>query len=1011
MKNYRQLVKELPAKKVVFAFGRFQPPTTGHELLVNAVRKIASKQGADHVIFASRTQDKKSNPLSVDRKVYYLKRMFPNTNFIGANDNIRTFMEAAKELSKKYKNIVMVAGSDRVQEYTKLLNKYNGDVFNFDTIEVVSAGDRDPDADNASGMSGTKMREAAKKGDFASFKKGLPHTLTELDGKRLMNEIRQGMGVEAIKEQVKFETSEIREKYISGEIFNIGDIVESADEVYQIKKRGSNHLLLQDQNGNLVNKWLNDVAQTEKEFVLQQGLNEMNYTAADKIKVARIIASTLGVSDVERSSNAESLVNEGLRLAASKPLRPEYIEVLHKMLETAKEADIKYDQRLVPKKVNEEQLDELKRETLKSYIAKSMGSKSAADFTRGVKMAQGSGGEEELRKKSEKRSTGIHTAIKKLTKEDLDEAKTPAQKRDFQTMMAGGMSRDDYNKKHGLGKYAEKNGKSRVDPTGVYHNVMKTIGEEAELEEAVNVSHERYVRSHSKTASGKGQWAFTHKRSGDVDYHRDDEFHKATGSFTDAKKSAKTWAKKHGHSTVYVMEETIDEGKMGQLSADIGSHIDKHVDDYKTHGGAEHLMSKIDHTAKHISKLHGLEHKHAHKFVSDYVEKKLHESYEDAEGHKAKADAAKAKGNLGAYHAHMSAHHETLGQWHENKGRHSVADKEYAKAEQHHEDSLKHPYKEEVELTEWVVKHDGVEADHPDHAIRKLFHGKKDVINHLTKHKDSAEKRAEFLKKKGYKNVRIDEISQHTLNTAIHKRYQQALAAKHGSPEHAKALKSMGNMNKVALKRTQDKLMHMAKHDPEAYKKSAQQAADSDRKRGWSTEETDVIADLLEQIANAKLMNKPTEDLQKRLSMTRAALSGKKECDDACDTTYGSEYSNDKGAELEPASAPESKIGHSMQGAGESEAVRKMKIKYVHEDVQEIDEDSYTSEYTLKSYIDQNGERKTRKIRPHRIEFKNSKANAEPNVKDIGEDMKSTTEDDMEEYDTQDIGDRLTKTK
>ena len=169
MKQFKQLIKELPSKKVVFAFGRFQPPTTGHELLVNAVKKVASAQRADHVIFASRTYDKKNNPLSVDRKVYYLKRMFPHTNFVAANEEIRTFIEAAKALSKKYKNLIMIAGSDRVPEYKKILEKYNGDVFTFDTIEVVSAGERDPDADTASGMSGTKMREAAKKGDFASF--------------------------------------------------------------------------------------------------------------------------------------------------------------------------------------------------------------------------------------------------------------------------------------------------------------------------------------------------------------------------------------------------------------------------------------------------------------------------------------------------------------------------------------------------------------------------------------------------------------------------------------------------------------------------------------------------------------------------------------------------------------------------------------------------------------------------------------------------------------------------
>lgn len=355
MKNFRQLIKELPSKKVVMAFGRFQPPTTGHELLVNAVKKIAQKQSADYVIFASRTQDKKTNPLPVDRKVYYLKRMFPKTNFIAANEEVRTFIEAATVLSKKYKHLVMVAGSDRVSQYEQLLNRYNGEVYKFDTIEVVSAGERDPDSDNASGMSGTKMRDAAKKGDFSTFRKGLPHTLTELDGKRLMNEIRQGMGMDSIKEQVKFEVSKTREMYHSGEIFKLEEIVESAGVVYQIKKRGSNHLLLQDETGALVSKWLNDVQYTDKDYNLQEGtITEMKFSASDKIKVARVIAGALGVEDVEKSSNPEQLVNNALRKVRNKPMKPEYISVIHNMLQTAKEADIKFDEKLVPQKVEEE---------------------------------------------------------------------------------------------------------------------------------------------------------------------------------------------------------------------------------------------------------------------------------------------------------------------------------------------------------------------------------------------------------------------------------------------------------------------------------------------------------------------------------------------------------------------------------------------------------------------------------------------------------------------------------
>lgn len=481
MKKYKQLIKELPSKKVVFAFGRFQPPTTGHELLVNAVKKIASAQKADHVIFASRTEDKKSNPLPVDRKVYYLKRMFPKTNFVAANKDIRTFMEAATMLSKKYKNLVMIAGSDRVPEYKKLLDKYNGTVFHFDTVEVVSAGERDPDADSASGMSGTKMREAAKKGDFTLFKKGLPHTLTELDGKRLMNEIRVGMGMESIKEEIKFDIADVREQYYSGKIFNVGDNVTDGESVYEILDRGANYITVVNESGDISKKWLdsvqpinvqinedipvsptpdeitykgyttknlhhskdavnafmvtiqrvengvvkdpiavlnalkatdiymglNDKHLTGEEFTDEEKqtwidshdkaeeslkrinefehhmdywhmhlheledvlspfketgkeeafgeaveqLKEMKYSAADKIKVARIIAASLGDENASEKSGAENMINAALRKVKNKTLSKEAWKILGNMLAVAKDAGIKYDETIIGSKV------------------------------------------------------------------------------------------------------------------------------------------------------------------------------------------------------------------------------------------------------------------------------------------------------------------------------------------------------------------------------------------------------------------------------------------------------------------------------------------------------------------------------------------------------------------------------------------------------------------------------------------------------------------------------------
>ena len=354
MKNYRQLIKELPSKTVVFAFGRFNPPTIGHELLVRAVRKLAQQRKADHVIYASASHDAKKNPLDVTKKVGYLRLMFPNTNFMAAGGDERTFIEAAKALNKRYKNIIMIAGSDRVPAFKKLLNDYNGKDFKFDTIEVVSAGERDPDADDATGMSASKMRTLATKGDYNQFKRGLPTTIRDIDGRRLMNDIRQGMGLEVVKEQIKLVKDDLREQYFRGEIFKLDDIVESAGAVFKIVKRGSNHLLLKDETGTLVSKWIQDVTQTEKEFMLHEDLTDKTLKVnTDKIKVARIIATMLGIDNAESMANPEALVNLALRKARQKALNPEALKIVAKMLTLADEVGIKYDDNLKPQKLKE----------------------------------------------------------------------------------------------------------------------------------------------------------------------------------------------------------------------------------------------------------------------------------------------------------------------------------------------------------------------------------------------------------------------------------------------------------------------------------------------------------------------------------------------------------------------------------------------------------------------------------------------------------------------------------
>ena len=234
MKNFRQLIKELPSNRVVAAFGQFQPPTAGHEFLVKTVDKLSSS--ADHVIYASVQEDKKSNPLSVDRKVYFLKRMFPEMNFQPAT-GMNTIVEMAEQLNKRYKNITVVAASDKVADYEKQLQKYNGSRYQFESIKVVSFGALDSEDDAVSAVGSVKMCESAKAGNFTQFKKGVPHTLTELDSRRLMNDVRKGMGLEPIRNTINLVNNEIREKYFRGEIFNVGDIVESDDEHFEIVKR------------------------------------------------------------------------------------------------------------------------------------------------------------------------------------------------------------------------------------------------------------------------------------------------------------------------------------------------------------------------------------------------------------------------------------------------------------------------------------------------------------------------------------------------------------------------------------------------------------------------------------------------------------------------------------------------------------------------------------------------------------------------------------------------------
>ena len=193
----------------VFAFGRFNPPTIGHEKLINAVIAVNQREGGTALVYGSHSQDNKKNPLSHIQKFKYLKKMFARQKrILQSNSKARTILEIAVELSGKHNKLIMIAGSDRVSEFKSLLNSYNGKkakhgFYEFEEIDVISAGERDPDADGASGMSASKMRVAATQSDFESFLSGASDELTVKDKKNMMNDVRKGLKLDTIREAMK----------------------------------------------------------------------------------------------------------------------------------------------------------------------------------------------------------------------------------------------------------------------------------------------------------------------------------------------------------------------------------------------------------------------------------------------------------------------------------------------------------------------------------------------------------------------------------------------------------------------------------------------------------------------------------------------------------------------------------------------------------------------------------------------------------------------------------------
>ena len=261
---------------LTIAFGRFNPPTVGHLQLMDTAAASAEQDQSDYIIVPSRTQDAKKNPLDADTKIYYMRKMFPQHSERIYNDvNMRTIFDVLKKAHNDgYSSVRIVGGSDRVKEFDKLANNYNGNLYQFDNIEVISSGDRDPDSDGVEGVSASRMRLAAAEGDFKTFRAGLPPEVSRKDAIELFDVLRQSMGIEQIQQEgydvweiaPKFDANSLRENYISENIFQIGQLVENLNTglVGRIIRRGTNYLICVTESGIMFKSWIKDMMETKK---------------------------------------------------------------------------------------------------------------------------------------------------------------------------------------------------------------------------------------------------------------------------------------------------------------------------------------------------------------------------------------------------------------------------------------------------------------------------------------------------------------------------------------------------------------------------------------------------------------------------------------------------------------------------------------------------------------------------------------------------------------------------
>jgi len=249
------------------AFGRFNPPHLGHLQLMNTASSSVEGDKDNYVIVPSRSNDPKKNPLDANTKVDIMKAMFPqHAGNIMNDNNTRTIFDVLNAANNDgYANVRIVGGADRVKEFTKLANNYNGKLYDFDKVDVVSSGDRDPDSDGVEGLSASRMRLAASENDFKTFSKGLPKDLDKDSKKQIFTTVRSSMGINeewGIWEMApKFDLQTLRENYVENIIYKLGELVENVNTgmIGRIIRRGTSYVICVTESKLMFKSWIKDI--------------------------------------------------------------------------------------------------------------------------------------------------------------------------------------------------------------------------------------------------------------------------------------------------------------------------------------------------------------------------------------------------------------------------------------------------------------------------------------------------------------------------------------------------------------------------------------------------------------------------------------------------------------------------------------------------------------------------------------------------------------------------------